>query len=131
MTSEMTGMLRELGETDRTVADPDADVRGRLVVDRDGEEVGRVDDLLVDDATTHVRFLRVAEGGFLGFLATHYLVPVEAVVDVGPDRVQIDQRRSGLTDVPGYDPELATRPAYYGDVYGWWGVPPYWGAYPR
>lgn len=130
MTSEITGILHELGDTDQTVADPDDDVRGRVVVDRDDEEVGRVDGLLVDDGR-HVRFLRVAEGGLLGFLATHYLVPVEAVVAVDPDRVRIDTQRSGMTDVPGYDPELATVPTYYGNVYGWWGVPPYWGVYPR
>jgi sporulation protein YlmC with PRC-barrel domain len=131
MTPQSTGTLHELGDTAQTVADRDADVRGRAVVDRDGHEVGRVDDLLIDDQAKRVRFLRVAEGGFLGFGATHYLVPVEAVVAVHPDTVRIDQQRSGMRDVPVYDPELATLPAYYGNVYGWWGVPPYWGAYPR
>jgi sporulation protein YlmC with PRC-barrel domain len=130
MPSQITGPLYELGDTDQTVADPDADVRGRVVVDRDDHEIGRVDDLVID-GTKRVRFLRVAEGGFLGFLATHYLVPVEAVVAVHADRVRIDQQRSAMTDVPGYDPELAAMPAYYGHVYGWWGVPPNWGAYPR
>ncbi|SOC50088.1 PRC-barrel domain-containing protein [Blastococcus aggregatus] len=130
MSSEITGTLHELGDTDQTVADPDDDVRGRVVVDRDDQEVGRVDGLLIDDGR-RVRFLRVAEGGLLGFLATHYLVPVEAVVAVDPDCVRIDTQRSGMTDVPGYDPELATLPTYYGTVYGWWGVPPYWGVYPR
>ena len=131
MAPQLTGTLHELGDTDQTIADPDADVRGRAVVDRDGQEVGRVDDLLIDDEARRVRFLRVAEGGFLGFGAAHYLVPVEAVVAVHPDRVRIDQQRSGMGDVPVYDPELATVPAYYGNVYGWWGVPPYWGAYLR
>ncbi len=96
-------------------------------MDGDGEELGRVDDLLVDEDEASVRFLRVSEGGFLGLGATHYLVPVEAVVAVDRDRVHIDRRRSGMADVPGYDPELAPLPAYYGDVYGWWAVPPYWG----
>lgn len=128
MATHPPGTIRELTETDRTVAEGEADVRGRLVVDRDGEEIGRVDDLLIDDEAQRVLFLRVAEGGFLGFGAVHYLVPVEAIVAVHPDRVQIDQQRSGMGDVPVYDPELAPLPTYYGNLYGWWGVAPYWGA---
>ncbi len=120
-------MLRKLSETGKTVADPVSDVRGHTVMDRDGHEIGRVDDLLIDEDESSVRFLSVSEGGFLGLGATHYLVPVEAVVAVDPDRVHIDRQRSGMADVPGYDPQLAPLPAYYGDVYGWWGVPPYWG----
>jgi sporulation protein YlmC with PRC-barrel domain len=131
MATPITSTIHELGDTDRTVADPDIDVRGRTVVDRDGHHLGRVDDLLIDDQEERVIFLRVAEGGFLGFGASHYLVPVEAVVAVHPDHVMIDQQHGTMGDVPGYDPELAPMPAYYGNVYGWWGVPPYWVAYPR
>jgi sporulation protein YlmC with PRC-barrel domain len=126
MTSSQ-GMLRPLSKSGRTVADPEADVRGRTVVDRSGEEVGRVDDLVVDDREERVRFLRVAEGGFLGLGAMHYLVPVDAVVAVDPERVRIDRDRSGMGDVPAYDPELADRRDYYDGVYGWWGAAPFWG----
>lgn len=73
-----TGTLYRLGETDQTVADPAADVRGRTVVDRHGEEVGRVDDLLVDDRENRVRFPRVGERGLLGIGRTHYLGPGHA-----------------------------------------------------
>jgi sporulation protein YlmC with PRC-barrel domain len=131
MATPITSSIHELGDTDQTVADPDVDVRGRTVVDRDGQQLGRIDDLLIDDQAKQVLFLRVAEGGFLGFGASHYLVPVEAVVEIHPDHVVIEQRRDTMGDIPVYDPELAPQPAYYGNVYGWWGVPPYWGAYPR
>lgn len=122
--------LHQLSETDQTVADPAADVRGRTVVDRFGEEVGRVDDLMVDDREHKVRFLRVGEGGFLGIGQSHYLVPVDAIVSVDPDRVRIDRERGAMGDVPRYDPELADQPDqdYYGDVYGWWGAVPFLGA---
>lgn len=122
--------LLRLSETDQTVADPAADVRGRTVVDRNGEEVGRVDDLLVDDQEHRVRLLRVAEGGVLGIGESHYLVPVDAVVAVDEERVHIDRDRGAMGDVPRYDPQLADRPSYdyYNGVYGWWGAAPYWGA---
>ena len=119
--------LQSLADTEFTIADAEADVRGRKVVDATGEEVGEVDDLLVDDSETKVRMLRVKHGGFLGIGAEHFLVPVDAVTSVTDDAVHIDRGRSRLTDVPGYDPDVAERPAYYADVYGWWGYPVYWG----
>ena len=120
--------LLELSETELTVSDAQADVRGRDVQDATGEKIGEVDDLLVDDEEARVRMLRVKHGGFLGIGADHFLVPVDAVASVTEDAVKIDRERSGLTDVPGYDPQLAEDPAYYGDIYGWWGYPAYWQA---
>ena len=118
--------LLELGETDLTVADPAADVRGRKVVDSAGDEVGAVDELLVDDEETKVRLLRVKHGGILGIGADHFLVPVDAVTSVTAEAVHIDRERSRLTDVPGYDPSVASAVPDYDDVYGWWGYPTFW-----
>jgi sporulation protein YlmC with PRC-barrel domain len=125
--------LVRLSETGMTVSDPRVDVRGRKVVDRGGEQVGTVDDLLVDQGEVRVRFLRVEHGGILGIGAEHFLVPVDAVSEVTEEVVRIDRERERLTDVPGYDPEVAEDPAYYGGLYGWWGYPAYWApgyAYP-
>ncbi|WP_409330535.1 PRC-barrel domain-containing protein [Trujillonella humicola] len=133
MTTDEIGQLYRLGDTDKTVADPAADVRGRQVVDADGEDVGRVEDLLVDDAEGRVRFLRVGEGGFLGLGGRHFLVPVEAVVGIDPETVRISRDRGAMANVPTYDPQLTDAPEHYGAVYGWWGYPPFWGpgyAYP-
>lgn len=118
--------LLRLGESDRTITDPQADVRGRTVVDATGEDVGKVDDLLVDDDEFKVRMLRVKHGGVLGIGADHFLVPVDAVTSVADDAVHVDRERARLTDVPGYDPEVGDDPAYYGSLYGWWGYPGYW-----
>lgn len=127
MDTPTEGTLVRLSETDRTIADVRADVRGRRVVDRDGEDVGKVDDLLIDAGEEKVRFLRVAHGGFLGIGAEHFLIPVDAVTSVTEDTVHIDRGRSRLGDVPGYDPELAQDPTYLVGVYGWWGYPAFWG----
>jgi sporulation protein YlmC with PRC-barrel domain len=125
--------LVRLSETGMTISDRRVDVRGRKVVDRDGEEIGTVDDLLVDQGEVRVRFLRVGHGGILGIGAEHFLVPVDAISEVTEEAVRIDRERERLTDVPGYDPEVAEDPAYYGGLYGWWGYPAYWApgyAYP-
>ena len=120
------GQLMALSDTDRTIADPAADVRGRKVFDSAGEEIGKVDDLLVDDEENKVRFLRIGTGGFLGVGKQHFLVPVDAVASIEADRVTISRDRARLTDAPAYDPEVTYDPAYYANLYGWWGYNPYW-----
>ena len=113
-----------LSQSGQTVADEDADVRGRRVVDVNGEDLGHVDDLLLDEHQYKVRFLWVATGGFLGIGAKHLLVPVEEVEDVDEGTVRVCREREHLGDAPGYDPELAEDPSYYARVYGWWGRQP-------
>ena len=127
MDTARIGTLTGLNGSNLTVADPKADVRGRDVLDKNGEKIGSVDDLLIDDGEGRVRFLKVAHGGFLGIGEDHFLVPVDAVTRVDNDHVHIDRDRGALGGVPGYDPKLAEDPAYYGNIYGWWGMGPYWG----
>jgi sporulation protein YlmC with PRC-barrel domain len=126
-TREQFGTLVSLTDSDLTVADPKADVRGRDVLDRNGEKIGDVDDLLIDDRENRVRFLRVGHGGILGIGEKHFLVPVDAITKIDEDHVHIDRERKNFSGVPGYDPKLAEDPAYYGSVYDWWGLGPYWG----
>lgn len=125
--TDIPPILRPLGDAGLTVANPEADVRSRRVLDRDGEEVGTVDELLIDEQDRQVRLLRVAHGGFLGIGEEHVLVPVEAVTRIDEDHVHIDRTRDAMTDTPGYHPDLAEEPTYYTSVYDWWGYPPYWG----
>lgn len=119
-------MLVRLSETNLTVADSAEDVRGRTVLDRNREEIGKVDDLLLDKQENKVRFLRVGHGGFLGIGEDQFLVPVDAVTRIDEDHVHIDREKARLGDVPGYSPDLAEEPDYYNRVYGYWGYGPYW-----
>jgi sporulation protein YlmC with PRC-barrel domain len=132
--SARMGTLVAVSNVDLTVADPSEDVRGLEGIDRHGEKIGNVDDLLMDSEEQRVRFLQVAQGGFLGIGEEHFLVPVEAVMRIDAERVHIDLMRGGMGDAPGYSPELAEEPDYYTDVHGYWGYGPYWApgyAYPR
>jgi sporulation protein YlmC with PRC-barrel domain len=126
MERPQTAALHKLSDTDFTVADPAEDVRGRKVLDKVGEEIGSVDDLLIDDREKKVRFLRVAAGGFLGLGETTFLIPVDAVTRVTPDAVRVDQTRERVTAGPRYDPDVVREPDW-SSVYGYYGYPPYWG----
>jgi sporulation protein YlmC with PRC-barrel domain len=117
--------LRRLGDSNLTVAFPDEDVRGRTVLDRDDEEVGRVSDLIIDDGEARVRFLEVASGGVLGIGETKVLIPVDVIARITDDAVRVDDTREHVGGSPRYDPTLAGRP-YWENVYGYYGYGPYW-----
>jgi sporulation protein YlmC with PRC-barrel domain len=123
---ETKATLLRLSDTDLTLADRTEDIRGRNVMDLSGEELGEVDDLLIDDQEHKVRFLQVASGGFLGLGATKFLIPVEAITRITADTVYINQRREHVAGAPRYDPALIDE-RYVSDVYGHYGYPPYWG----
>ena len=117
--------LRRLGETGLTVSFPEEDIRGRTVLDRAGEELGTVDDLLVDDAEHKVRFLQVASGGLLGLGEQKVMIPVDAISRITDEAVQVDQGRERVAGAPHYDPSI-THDTYWEDVYGYYGYGPYW-----
>ncbi len=121
------GSLVKLGDTDLDVADPAEDVRGRTVLDRNGQEIGEVDGLMIDDRENKVRFLQVGSGGFLGIGKDKALVPVEAVTRIDADHVHIDRTREHVAGSPPYDPDLTYDTDYWGGVYGHYGYTPYWG----
>ncbi|MEZ0165416.1 PRC-barrel domain-containing protein [Kineococcus sp. LSe6-4] len=144
MTDQPRNTLVRLDDSGRTVADPAHDVRGRTVLDGDGEELGTVDDLLVDRDETpgpgegpgtgpgedagggQVRMLRVKHGGLLGIGADVFFVPVDAVTGVDEDAVHVDLGRDRVEGAPQYDPELVDQYEYYSSVYGYYGFTPYW-----
>jgi len=121
--------LIRLDETDFEVASPSDDVRGMMVKDRDGEEIGEVDNLLIDEQEKKVRFLEVGSGGFLGIGGERRLIPVDAVTDIDDEAVHVDKTRDSVAGSPAYDPEVVrTDSAYYGGLYGYYGYPPFWSA---
>jgi sporulation protein YlmC with PRC-barrel domain len=123
--------LWRLSDTQLTVADPAEDVRRRDVIDKDGERIGEVSDLIVDNRETHVRFLEVASGGLFGLGRQKSLIPVDAITRISDDAVYINQTRQRISEAPPYDPDLIHEDvgdeSYYGHVYRHYGYPPYWG----
>jgi sporulation protein YlmC with PRC-barrel domain len=121
-----TTRLARLSETDYTIENPEQDVRGRSVVDRQGKEAGTIDDLFFDVEERRVRFLRVSSGGFLGLAETTFLVPVDAVVRVESDRVQIDETGERIREAPPLEAEVVEDDERIEDVYRYWGYVPFW-----
>jgi sporulation protein YlmC with PRC-barrel domain len=125
-THQAKATLVKLSDTNLTLADRAEDIRGRDVLDMAGEEIGEVDDLLVDEQAHKVRFLQVSSGGFLGLGATKFLIPVDAISRITEDAIHISQTRERLAGAPRYDPTLVDE-RYLSDIYGYYGYSPYWG----
>lgn len=125
MSVPQNATLVKLSDANLTVADSNVDIRGRSVVDRNGDEIGTVDDLLIDDREQRVRFMQVASGGFLGLGETKFLIPVDAITRLGDDTVHIDQTRERVAGAPRYDPALVSD-TYWAETYGYYGYRPYW-----
>ena len=127
MAQDGSTTLVRLGDTDLTVQVED-DIRGLHVLDRDGDDIGEVDELLVDEQETKVRFIEVGSGGFLGIGTEKRLIPVDAITQVGDD-VRVDTTKRAVAASPAYDPEVVRQSGldYYGGLYGYYGYGPFWG----
>jgi uncharacterized protein (TIGR02271 family) len=93
--------------SDFKVADNDQDVRGWKVIARDGDTIGKVDDLLIDTTARRVRYLGVdLDRSLLSGRSHsgHVLIPIESVRLDRHDRVLLDSVGSSeIFTLPTYD----------------------------
>jgi sporulation protein YlmC with PRC-barrel domain len=127
MATKRNATLYTLGDRGQTIDGSANDVRGRPVKDKDGEGIGRVADLLVDDQENEVRFLLVEHGGFLGFGETKSLIPVDAVTKITEYNVYVDLSRERVASAPGYSPDLLHDRPHQESIYSHYGYDPFWG----
>ncbi len=120
-------VLTRLSDSQQAIPSAEEDVRGRTVTDRSGNELGKVGDLIIDEAERKVRFLLLERGGFLGIGEKKSYIPVDAVAGVSEDQVSIDRTRDEVADAPEYDPELVDQSEFYDRVYAHYGFAPFWG----
>ena len=98
------------------VAEHWQDARGRKVIDKNGDEVGTVEELYVWEAPSTVHLIQVSgeEGSFL--------IPVHAVTNADEDAVIIETSRDKVVQSPGFEsddvPDEGTRRAAF-DYYGY------------
>jgi sporulation protein YlmC with PRC-barrel domain len=125
--SESVKLVR-LSDTNLTLEHAAEDVRGCKVTDVADQDIGHVDDLMIDEDHKKVRFLVVAAGGFLGIGEKKFWLPVDAVTGVNDEQVFVDTTVEHVKSAPVYDPEIVASHPYASDVYAYYGVAPYWGS---
>jgi sporulation protein YlmC with PRC-barrel domain len=114
------GLVR-LSYSELVLEDLTQDVRGLDVYDTNGDEIGTVEDLYVDEEERKIRFLDVGAGGFLGLGEKDFLIPVEAVREVNEDGVVVDESREKVAGSPPFDTDVVPQPPYQRDIYDYYG----------
>ena len=123
----MSIKLIKLSDTNLKLTSEHEDIRGRRVIDSRGEEMGQIDELLIDDSQKRVRFLRIASGGFMGIRAQRYLIPVDAIMKISDRLVVVNMTRQHVASAPPYAPEMVDE-KYLDRLYEHYGHAPYWAA---
>jgi sporulation protein YlmC with PRC-barrel domain len=129
-----TTTLEPLSRTGVGLADPLDDLRGRKVVDRNDQEVGKVHEVFIDPSERQARFLSIKSGDVLGFGGKTFLVPVDAIASANDDRVVIAESRDRILAGPQVDDEFGIDTTTDADVtpsivtvYEWYGIrEPFW-----
>jgi len=125
MTMHDIGTLSQLNDTGLTVTITDEDIRGRNVKDKDGKDIGKVEDLLIDETDRKVRFMLVESGGFLGIGETKVFIPIDAITRITDVDVMINQTHEHVARAPKYDPTLVNDREDYHGLYRHYGYSPY------
>ena len=100
------------------------------VVNRKGEDLGDIKDLMIDLSNGRVAYAVLEFGGFLGMGSKLFAVPLSAMeLDTVNKRFIFDQSKETLENAPGFDkdtwPNFADR-TWGASVHSHYGVQPYW-----
>ena len=78
---------------------PQRELRQRGVFDSEGSLIGYVANVYIDEERNY-RFVDIAVGGFIGLIAKHHLVPVEAIAEGEPSSITLTVDRQILDSAP-------------------------------
>ena len=117
--------LIKLRDTEFTVSDYNQDIRSLKVVDEKGDDLGFIDDLIVDEKDHQVRFIEVNDGGLLGMGKTITIMPVESIIKLEDNVVYVCHSKECVCGAPKYNPELREQEQFL-DFYSYYGYDPFW-----
>ena len=105
-------------------------LKGDDVVNRSGEDLGKIEDLMIDLDRGRIAYAVLSFGGFLGVGDKLFAIPWEALtIDTAQKRFVLNIRKELLERAPGFDksdwPDM-TDPACGVELYDYYGYKPYW-----
>jgi sporulation protein YlmC with PRC-barrel domain len=103
---------------------------GDPVVNRRGEDLGKIEDFVIDPKSGRVDYAVLSFGGFLGMGDKLFAVPLEAMkLSREEKRFILDVDKERLKHAPGFDkdnwPDTSDR-AFGTKVYAYYGYEPRW-----
>jgi sporulation protein YlmC with PRC-barrel domain len=95
-----------------------------------GEDLGKVEEIMIDLASGRVAYVVLSFGGFLGIGDKLFAVPWQALrIDEGEHEFVLDVDRNTLENAPGFDkdnwPDMAD-PSFGAAIHQHYGRTPYW-----
>lgn len=109
---------------------------GADVENAQGEDLGQIEDLVLDPQDGRVAYAVLSFGGFLGLGEKYFAIPWKALqAKAGEDDTLIlNVEKEKLTNAPGFDkntwPDMTNR-QWGEEIHTYYGIPPYWVAATR
>jgi len=105
-------------------------LKGDQVVNQQGEDLGKIEEIMIDLDHGRVAYAVLSFGGFLGMGDKLFAVPWQAfAVDTAQKRLVLNADKELLKKATGFDkdnwPNMAD-PNWGTKLYGYYGYVPYW-----
>jgi sporulation protein YlmC with PRC-barrel domain len=95
-----------------------------------GENLGKIEELMVDLNSGRVAYAVLSFGGFLGMGDKLFALPFEALsINTEDEKIILDVDKETLENAPGFDKDnwpQFTENASQSDIYSHYGYRPYW-----
>ena len=103
---------------------------GDSVVNSSGEDLGKIEAIMLDVTSGRIAYAVLSFGGFLGMGAKLFAIPWSALaLDAGEKRFILGVSKDRLKNAPGFDkdhwPSMAD-PTWATEVHAYYNVTPYW-----
>lgn len=109
-------------------------LNGTNVVNAQGEDLGHVEDMMIDLSTGRILYTVLSFGGILGIGNKLFAVPFEAfTIDQDNENFILDVNKERLENAPGFDKDnwpAANDVDFHTEVYDYYSINPYWEATP-
>jgi sporulation protein YlmC with PRC-barrel domain len=107
-----------------------ATLDGDSVVNSAGEDIGKIEAIMLDVAAGRIAYAVLSFGGFFGIGSKLFAIPWSALtLDAPEKRFLLDISKERLESAPGFDedqwPSMADR-RWASDVHAYYDVNPYW-----
>lgn len=105
-------------------------LHGTDVTNPQGENLGHIEDIMIDLNTGRILYTVLSFGGILGIGNKLFAVPFESfTVDQNNENFILDYDKEWLKNSPGFDKDnwpATDDVTFYNEVYSYYDVEPYW-----
>jgi sporulation protein YlmC with PRC-barrel domain len=126
--SERMSSMKSTPDRDRPEFLPASDIQGKKVINRDGDHIGKVEDIMVDLQNGRIACVVITHGGILGLGSKQLAIPWQALsLRARENAFVLDISKETVDKAEGLDKDRW--PVTYGElssIYDYYGYQPYW-----